>query len=91
MDKVNIFKLILGALSAAPGIIDAVKETVKDTNATKRQKALTLTNKGLEVLDAFAPHVRKDATFQELVAKANDAVYEAAKYGQALADTRKVN
>lgn len=89
--KANIFKFILSALSQAPAVIDFVKETVTDSNQTKRQKALTMTNKGLEILDEFAPHVRKDAQFQELVAKANDAIYEAAKYGQALADKRAVN
>lgn len=88
MDKADIFKLILTGLTKLPDAIAAMKATAH-SGATKKEKALAITNESLAVLDAVAPAVRQDPKFQELVGKANDALYEAAKYGQALANTPK--
>lgn len=81
----KIFQLILTALSAAPGFIQHVKDTIHGDGKSKKEKALELTQTGLAVLDQFAPAVRQDEEFQRLVGVANDAIYEAAKYGALLA------
>lgn len=90
MDKAAVFSLILKGLAKAPEVIDALKHTAH-SNDTKREKAFEVTHTALETLDAIAPEVRQNPRFQELERRANDAIYELAKYGQLLADKRTVN
>lgn len=83
--NMKIFQMILMGLAQAPAIIQHVADTIHGSGASKKDKALELTTIGLGVLDQFAPQVRQDAEFQRLVGVANDAIYQAAKYGALLA------
>lgn len=85
ISKRGIFNLIVSFLPPALAAPISAAETVLTSGADKKAKVLSVATNALIALNAVHPNLVNDPRFQLAMGKVNDAIVEAAKVAEQLA------